>query len=438
MEATLKNNLLSQIRKNGIFVDKKNPYCVEVGLSGGVDSIVLAWLLVDLQQELGFCLSAVYVHHGLSSYAQDWADFCAGFCRQFNIPFRVAYVQLDLHSMLGVEAEARAKRYQVYQDSKADVIALAHHKDDQVETVFLQLLRGGGVHALSGMPVCRENMGKLFWRPLLSTTKKDLIECAHQYELKHIEDESNVDEQFRRNWVRHSLLPEVKKQVPDLDAHVLRTVSLMQDCARIVDDVVDGDLARILEKGFFDVGCWRLLSRPRQKMTLLRYVQNLEMGMPRGVSLEDFVAQIIASPLSKELCWSLPNGKIYVFQEKLYSIKKEWVDFQPILIKDIDDHVFANGILYWREDANGIPLEKIKSGLLLSTRVNGAMINMGTFHKTVKACLYEQKIPPFLRKHWPILLDLDVKGCVAVLNIKVSHFENSKDMKFFPYWRELL
>lgn len=438
MEATLKNRLLAQIKKNGCFSNVKPPFCVEIGLSGGVDSIVLAWLLVDLQLELGFRLCAVYVHHGLSPNAQIWADFCEHFCRKHTIPFRVAYVKLDENSPFGVEAEARAKRYQVYQESSAEVIALAHHRDDQIETVLLQLFRGGGVHALSGMPVCREDLDKIFWRPLISVSKADLVECARQNGLTHIDDESNLDEQFRRNWIRHKLLPEIEMQIPDVGAHILRTASLMQDSAHLVDEVVAEDLQFITKNVFFDVALWRGLSQSRQKMVLLRYVQSLNMGLPRAISLEDFVAQMKKAKPSDELCWALPDGKIYVYQEKIYPIKHTLSNFEPILVQDINDMVFANGMLFWQKSEKGIPLAQIKNGLVLSPRINGAMIYLNTFHKTVKSCLQERKIPPFMRQHYPILLNKDKKNCVAILNIKVAHFEESKDMKFFPCWRELL
>ena len=437
MAASPKNNsLLSTLLAQWPFAHICCPE-IEIGLSGGVDSVVLTHLLSHLRNHLKFSLSAVYVHHGLSVNAQNWADFCADFCLRLNIPFRIAYVQLDSDSSLGVEAEARKQRYQVYFQSVADIIALAHHRDDQVETAMLQFLRGGGPQALAAMPILRREQGKCLWRPLLSVSKQDMLWYATQNNLSFVEDESNVDEGYRRNWVRHSLLPSIKSTIPDVDSHILRTVALMQDYVQIIQEVQDQDHAQLTVKGYFDCEKWGTLSTARKKSSLLKFVQNQHLGTPRPESIEDFVLQLESALPGQQLCWSLPNGKVYAYWNRLYPATQDFICDQPELICDLSPKKFGHYKIYWQKHAQGIPREIIEQGVVLACRQGRERIAFKNFHKTVKSCLQQYKIPPFLRPSWPLILDQHTRNCLAIVNVQVGFFDDLTDERFFPMLEEL-
>ena len=128
---------------------------IEVGLSGGLDSVVLLHMLSCLRQQHGFSLRAVHVHHGLSPNADDWAEFCLDYCNRLSIPIRIAHVRVKKGNS-GIEAAARAERYRVFSDGLSDILALAHHQDDQVETFMLAVARGGGLRSLAAMPQQRD------------------------------------------------------------------------------------------------------------------------------------------------------------------------------------------------------------------------------------------------------------------------------------------
>ena len=437
MAALLKNNsILSTLLAQWPFAHIICPK-IEIGLSGGVDSVVLTHLLSRLQNHLKFSLSAVYVHHGLSAHAQDWADFCARFCLQLNIPFRVAYVELDSGSSLGIEAEARKLRYQVYFQSEADIIALAHHQDDQVETAMLQFLRGGGPQALAAMPLLRSEQGKCLWRPLLSMTKQDMLLYAEQNGLSFVEDESNFDEGYRRNWVRHTLLPSIKSIIPDVDNHILRTIALMQDYVQIIHEVQDEDHAQLTVNGYFDCLKWCALSPARKKSSLLKFVQIQRLGTPRPESIEDFVFQLESALPGQQLCWSVPNGKVYAYQNRLYPVEQGFIPAQPELLSDINPKKMGHYRIYWQKHAQGIPRKIIEQGVVLACRQGGERIAFKNFHKTVKDCFQQQKIPPFLRQSWPLILDKNTKSCLAIVNVQVvadtaSVFEIVFEVAYFP------
>ncbi|MEX0638390.1 MAG: tRNA lysidine(34) synthetase TilS [Burkholderiales bacterium] len=186
---------------------------VAVGLSGGVDSVVLLELLRAAAPRFGFRLAAVHVHHGLSPHADDWARFCRDLCRQWGVPLAVRRVKVEKRGR-GLEAAARAARRAVLARPPAPVIALAHQLDDQAETVLLNLLRGAGARGASAMPVVGRLGGKTLLRPLLAV-RRDAIEAhARARGLRWIEDESNRDAALTRNFLRQRVGPLLETRFP--------------------------------------------------------------------------------------------------------------------------------------------------------------------------------------------------------------------------------
>ena len=177
-------------------------HAIEVGLSGGLDSVVLLHVLAGLRPRFGFVLRAVHVHHGLNAAADEWAAFCADLCRSLDVPLRVENVHIEAGG-LGVEAAARRERYAAFVRGGANVLALAHHQDDQVETFMLAALRGGGLRALAAMPMWRPlDAHTQIWRPLLGYTREQLADYAEANALAYVEDSSNADTALLRNWLR--------------------------------------------------------------------------------------------------------------------------------------------------------------------------------------------------------------------------------------------
>ena len=186
---------------------------VAVGLSGGVDSVVLLDLLRERRRELGFRLEAVHVHHGLSPNADAWARFCRELCRAWKVPLTVRRVRVTKAGR-GPEAAARAARRAVFERHPATAIALAHQLDDQAETVLLNLLRGAGRRGASAMPVLGRLGAKTLLRPLLAVPRRAILEHARARGLRWIEDESNLDEALTRNFLRRRVGPLLETRFP--------------------------------------------------------------------------------------------------------------------------------------------------------------------------------------------------------------------------------
>jgi len=181
---------------------------IAVGLSGGVDSVVLLHSLRNLPG-----ISAVHVHHGLSPNADRWAAFCRRLCKRLGVPLTVRKVKVVKRGE-GLEAAAREARYEVFSKVEADCIALAHHLDDQAETVLMNLLRGAGRRGASGMAAESGFHGKTLLRPLLQVPREAILAYARQHRLKWIEDESNADEALTRNFVRRRIAPLLRQKYP--------------------------------------------------------------------------------------------------------------------------------------------------------------------------------------------------------------------------------
>src|SRR6266851_2536786 len=164
-----------------------------LGLSGGLDSVALLSILLELAPALKFSLRAVHVNHGISPNAARWAEFCTGLCARSGIALQLETVDIGPYRNLGLEGAARRARHEVFARADADFIVLAQHRDDQAETLLLRLLRGAGAR------------GRLL-RPLLEVSRAEIENYARLRGLEWVEDESNADTIRRRNFLRHHVL----------------------------------------------------------------------------------------------------------------------------------------------------------------------------------------------------------------------------------------
>jgi tRNA(Ile)-lysidine synthase len=211
---------------------------VVVGFSGGLDSTVLLHAVSCLARDAAFELFALHVHHGLSTNAGAWADSCARVCRELNIPLNILSVDVPLNTGEGVEAAARRLRHKALADHPAKWILLAHHADDQAETVLHNLLRGAGVRGAAAMP---ESRGRVL-RPLLGLARDELLAYARAHRLVWIEDESNADSRYTRNFLRHEILPLITSRFPKASAQLAAAAGRFGEADSLLADLASFDL----------------------------------------------------------------------------------------------------------------------------------------------------------------------------------------------------
>ena len=180
-----------------------------VAFSGGVDSHVLLHLLASQRETLPGSLGAVHVNHHIQQHAGDWEVHCRSVCEELDIPCHFLRVDGKARRGESPEAAARTARYRALADwLPADAVLLTgQHRDDQAETLLLQLLRGAGPRGLAAMPVVTELGNGRLVRPLLALRRADILDYAHQHRLRWVEDPSNADTRYDRNLLRHRVMP---------------------------------------------------------------------------------------------------------------------------------------------------------------------------------------------------------------------------------------
>jgi tRNA(Ile)-lysidine synthase len=211
-----------------------------VALSGGLDSTVL--LDATVRCFGASRVIALHVHHGLSPHADAWASHCDGFAASLDVRFAARNVDVTRAGGESLEAAAREARYRALDDlceeQGASALLIAHHADDQAETVLLQLLRGAGVAGLAAMAPSRSGeSGPPRLRPLLHLLRAQLEQYAHERDLRWIDDESNADTRYSRNALRHDVLPVLAVHFPGFRDALARTASHAASAQRLLDDL---------------------------------------------------------------------------------------------------------------------------------------------------------------------------------------------------------
>ncbi|OSI08985.1 tRNA(Ile)-lysidine synthase [Neisseria animaloris] len=416
------NNLLEQVAD--AWPQHLPPQTViEVGLSGGLDSVVLLHLLSCMRKRFRFVLKAVHVHHGLNEKADEWAAFCNTLCDRLDIPLRLEKVCVEKNG-LGIEAAARKERYRIFSDGRSDIVALAHHRGDQVETFMLAAMRGGGLRALSAMPEWRAlNERTQIWRPLLGFTREQLADYADMHDLIYVEDSSNQDSGFLRNWLRNDALPVWRSRLPHLDNHIIGSIASLQNELALLDEIVQQDHQYICATGTFDLQRWRSLSEVRRRQQLWYFAKIHELGVPTAESIADF-SRVLNSIQTASAEWQLPDGRIYAYQNRLFVQKngweKEcaWIGNEQILAGRLKKILPENGFTL-RRNLFGICEELLDGQGCIRAANADDVIALTVGHKSVRKILQECKIPSFVRKYWPIVTDSQNK-CLAIANIWVS------------------
>ena len=221
-----------------LFAHATQGQLVVVGFSGGLDSTVLLHAASGVARNSAFSISALHVHHGLSANADAWADACTGVCQELDIPLTHLRVDVPLNSGAGLEASAREKRHKALADHPADWILLAHHADDQAETVLHNLLRGAGVRGAGAMP---ESRGRVL-RPLLAVTRDELLAYAQFHRLAWVEDESNADCRYTRNFLRHQIFPLLASRFPRAGKQLAAAAARFGEADALLEDLAALDL----------------------------------------------------------------------------------------------------------------------------------------------------------------------------------------------------
>ncbi|MFN0314880.1 MAG: tRNA lysidine(34) synthetase TilS [Burkholderiales bacterium] len=265
-----------------------------LGLSGGMDSMVLLEILSRIRVHLAHPPQAIHVHHGLSAHADQWARFCSDACEARQIPLTVQTVRVDRRGGESLEEQARLRRYEAFERVGADAIFLAHHLDDQCETFFLRLLRGSGVTGLGGMarerPLHRQSSMRVV-RPLLGVPRANILAYARLWSLTWIEDDSNADARFARNFLRTEVLPLIEGRFPAYRTTLQRAMGSLREAGEWVASRARMDLQAVRQGPCFIVARLKEIGEERALAVLRLHLEEQGVRPPPRARLEEVLRQ---------------------------------------------------------------------------------------------------------------------------------------------------
>lgn len=277
-----------------------------LGLSGGRDSVALLDILYRLAPRLGFSLAALHVNHQLSRNACHWEGFCRELAADRGVPLVVERVAVDPKDPRGLEAAARDARYAAFARCKGDFLVLAHHQDDQAETLLLQLLRGAGPQGLAAMPALRQlaDPGRHapgLLRPLLQVPRAQIEAYAASRRLSWVDDESNDDIARDRNYLRREVLPVVARRFPGYRQTLARAASHLAEASSLLAEVALQDAGGALRQGRLQLATLKQLAPSRRKNLLRWYLGYSGITAPSTATLEELLRQLTDARADRNL-----------------------------------------------------------------------------------------------------------------------------------------
>ncbi|MDM8349297.1 tRNA lysidine(34) synthetase TilS [Pseudomonas sp. sp1636] len=380
-----------------------------VALSGGLDSTVLLHLLAGLaQREALPPLFAIHIHHGLQALADSWPAACRRLCDELAVPLQVEAVQVQAGA--SIEGAARQARYAAFRAllGSGEVLLAAQHRDDQAETLLFRLLRGAGVQGLAAMPLSRPLGAGHLLRPLLNCSRAELQAYADEHRLRWVEDPSNADNRFSRNYLRHQVVPSLTRRWPQATASIARAAEHLGEAGQLLDELAQQDLQAAQALGEFawldlpslSLAPLRALSDARQR-NALRYWLRALTPMPDSEHWAGWQALRDAAGAATPL-WRLAAGELRRADQRLWWLSGDWLRMPPAP----EVRLGAGG---WLPLAgNGcVRIEgRLPAGdWRLAYRQGGEVMSLpGRGRRDLKRLLNERQVPAFVRPRLPLLL----------------------------------
>lgn len=379
--------------------------CIYVGFSGGLDSTVLLHALAS-EAELNNKIRAVHINHGLSPQAEFWQSHCQQECVRLAIPCQT--LTISFNRQANIEEEARHARYQAFaQLVKANQCLLtAHHQGDQAETVLLHLFRGAGVKGLSGISETMVFSQGFLHRPLLAQSREILLDYAKTHKLSWIEDESNADLNFSRNFVRQQVLPLVQTKWPAVSKNLVRTSELCRQAQANLNDLAEIDCPS-LQTCSTELSLNQLmhLSEARLSNVLRHWLQKNAARLPNYDTLRRLLTEVIhaESDANPEVQWDKWVIKRFHFRLSLHQVSSaplvntvQWVCFPDSV------ELPGIGVLSAQLVAQGIKILP-DDDIEIRFREGGETFVWHGQTKVLKKLMQQWNIPPWLRATIPLI-----------------------------------
>ncbi|MDH5887076.1 tRNA lysidine(34) synthetase TilS [Vibrio splendidus] len=414
-----------------------------VAFSGGVDSRVLLELAAQYAQTHGIECCAVHVHHGLSKNADHWAEQCQTWCDALSVSLAVERVSLDIDSGESVEKLARDARYNAFQKhlSFGDVLITGQHIDDQLETFLLALKRGSGPKGLSSMAKMMPFANAHIVRPLLSVTRTDIEGAARDMALTWVEDESNQDVRFDRNFIRHQVTPTLTERWPSFRESVSRSAQLCAEQELLLDELLESHFQQALgDSQNLSVEALSQHSDLLRARLLRMWLSHCNQPMPSKKQLKLIWDEVACAQADANPKLVLNDAEVRRFNHQLYLVRetKDLSNWQSdismegsLVLPDCLGELRLNSALSDgasnNRDAQSFSLSDTNATLRVIFNPEGLSAHpVGRGHsRKLKKLFQEYQVPSWLRRRTPILMDGD--RVIAVLGLFVDKNYEGQD-----------
>lgn len=399
---------------------------LKLAYSGGLDSSVLLHALVELRRTHRFTLTAVHVDHGLHADSATWAEACAVTCRNLNVPLAVRRVVVTGIDTEGLEAAARRVRYAALAEGLApgEILLTAHQRDDQAETVLLQLLRGSGLAGLAAMPARAPFGAGERVRPLLRFSRTSLREYAKRNHLTWTEDPSNSDLRLRRNFLRAEVLPNLLHHWPEAAAALARSAAHAAEGTQLLDELAETDLAacRGGDRRYpmaLSIAALNVLAPARQRNLLRAWLRTQGFLAPSARHLEAVLEQVRHVPQSRQSCVRWPGVEIWRYRDLLAALPGQTPP-DPALAADWEltrpFEIHGIGRLHTLPSTTpGAPRIRPLRQMRVQLRRGGEILQLPgrRHHHALKNLIQAAGIPPWERSRLPLFYNDDQLVAVA-------------------------
>jgi tRNA(Ile)-lysidine synthase len=408
---------------------------VAVALSGGMDSMVLLDILASAASSHSFELCAIHVNHGLSPNAPAWSRFCAEQCAMRAVPLTIHDLQLSRVADTGLEAHARAARYRCFAAAEVDVVALAHHADDQAETVLLQLLRGAGPRGLAAMPAFRPGRPALF-RPLLGLKRDAIAACAQARALQWITDESNADTRHKRNLLRHAVAPVLAAQFPGYQHTLARAATHQAEASELLDELAQHDAVTAIDSLGLDCARLAQLSAARGRNLLRWYLRGEGLRAPSEARLADLLRQARGADARTRIAHDgaeigCHQGHVVVHAPTPAPFRSAWHGEGEVRL--------PGGVLRFTPACGtGVAAAKLAHGQVsLRSRAGGERIQIvaNRPRRALKKLMQDAGFPVWLRASVPLMFCGEELAAVPGLGVALAYQPGDDEHSWAVDWR---
>ncbi len=392
-----------------------------VGFSGGMDSTVLLHALAALPAARERGLRALHVDHGLNAASNAWAGHCAKLCAALDVPFARVDVRVENIDDLGLEGAARQARYAAFasQLSDGELLTLAHHRDDQAETLLLRLLHGAGHEGLAGMRSLRRLENAWLWRPLLDVPRETLRDYAAQHALQWIEDPTNTDSQHARNHLRNRVMPTLTARWPDASRRIAAAASRLREESDVLDAAARAafDEVRRDDPNTLDLDALRALVPALRRSVVGRWLDALALPRPPPGIWSRLTTDLLdargdAAPL---LAWH--GAELRRYRMTLYAMrplspaqtdwKLDWTGAEPLQLPAGFGRLSLE------------PATTLDAPITVRARRGGERLDQPGSHRELRTLLQDLGIPPWVRERLPLLCSA-AGDVLAAANLALS------------------